>query len=110
MTNCDVTGTVSKNDSRYGADQVTLEEEELLEEEQAIDFDPIEAEEQCEEEEEEDDDMIRVYPYDVPRPALTIEEASSILGKSVRSIERSMSSAVTTEPLCRATPMCVWVS
>ncbi|MGD9680413.1 MAG: hypothetical protein AB7W16_04450 [Candidatus Obscuribacterales bacterium] len=96
MTNCDVTGTVSKtvskNDSRYGADQVILDEEELLEEEQPIDFDPIEAEEQCEDADiqEDEDDMVRVYPYDVPRPALTIEEASSILGKSVRSIERSI--------------------
>lgn len=106
MTNCDVTGTVSKNDSRCGADQVILEEdlevEKLLAEpadleeekqaEQPIDFDPIEAEEQSHDtdDEEDEDEMIRVYPYDVPRPALTIEEASSILGKSVRSIERSI--------------------
>ncbi|MBK9146076.1 MAG: hypothetical protein IPM23_26720 [Candidatus Melainabacteria bacterium] len=116
MTNCDVTGTVSKNDARYGADQVIPEEdleadleenleadlenaelstapadqeEEEEQQEQPIDFDPIEAEEHSYETEDEDE-MIRVYPYDVPRPALTIEEASSILGKSVRSIERSI--------------------
>ncbi|MBZ0186661.1 MAG: hypothetical protein K8F91_10465 [Candidatus Obscuribacterales bacterium] len=43
-------------------------------------FDPLEASEES----------MRIYPYDVPRPALTIDEASSILGKSIRSIERSI--------------------
>lgn len=32
-----------------------------------------------------------IYSYEVPRPALTIEEAAGILGKSVRAIERSIS-------------------
>lgn len=31
-----------------------------------------------------------IYSYDVPRPALTIEEAAGILGKSVPAIERSI--------------------
>ncbi len=31
-----------------------------------------------------------IYSYDVPRPALTVEEAAGILGKSVRAIERSI--------------------
>lgn len=43
---------------------------------------------------EQSDDYLeqeeREYPYEVPRPALTIDEASSILGKSIRSIERSI--------------------
>ncbi len=32
-----------------------------------------------------------IYSYEVPRPALTIEEAAGILGKSVKAIERSIS-------------------
>jgi len=36
----------------------------------------------------EDADVI--YSYDVPRPALTVEEAAGILGKSVAAIERSI--------------------
>ncbi len=36
------------------------------------------------------EDWERRYPYEVPRPALSIQEAATILGKSVRSLERSI--------------------
>lgn len=41
------------------------------------------------EEEEEEEEPVLVY--DVPRPALTIDEAATILGKSVRAVERGIS-------------------
>lgn len=42
------------------------------------------------EDSEENEFQERQYPYDVPRPALTLDEASYILGKSIRAIERSI--------------------
>lgn len=50
----------------------------------------LENEENYDEDSEENEFQERQYPYDVPRPALTLDEASYILGKSIRAIERSI--------------------
>ena len=56
-----------------------------------VDLDQEEREdEEIYEEEDEGEFQERQYPYDVPRPALTLDEASYILGKSIRAIERSI--------------------
>lgn len=76
--------------------------EEIEERETQEDFSPVdhsvesfeEAElvesDSTEEDEEEKPEETNTKSYEVPRPALTIDEASSILGKSIRAMERSI--------------------
>lgn len=87
--------------TKYGASEETLETEnadpvegleaalqaarEALFEDEFIDTEEAEAEE--EEVQQGDPSLF----YDVPRPALTIDEAATILGKSIRAVERSIS-------------------
>ncbi|SRR5579883_1029641 len=92
---------VSASGTEYGADEeIDFNAGLVAEEEAAItllrglfgDEELVDTEEAAEDEdiwaEHEEDEPILVY--DVPRPALTINEAASILGRSVRAVERSI--------------------
>ncbi len=78
-----VDGEEEDDDEESDFSESALESEESFEEEY---------EKETEEEQEESawasDE--REYPYEVPRPALTLDEASYVLGKSIRAIERSI--------------------
>lgn len=75
-------------------DVQTYEDAEVVESQDETD--PVEDNrDSFEEEEEEEEESAwatdeREYPYEVPRPALTLDEASYVLGKSIRAIERSI--------------------
>jgi hypothetical protein len=71
-------------------EEVTIESRDFVSESASFDDEPIDTFETSEELPDTQEDWERRYPYEVPRPALSIEEAATILGKSVRSLERSI--------------------
>lgn len=71
-------------------EEVTLESSDFRQETVSFDEEPIDTFETDDDLPDTQDEWERRYPYEVPRPALSIEEAATILGKSVRSLERSI--------------------
>lgn len=71
-------------------EEVTLESGDFMHESVSFDEEPIDTFETDDDLPDTQDEWERRYPYEVPRPALSIEEAATILGKSVRSLERSI--------------------
>lgn len=71
-------------------EEVIIESRDFVFESTSLDDEPIDTFETSEELPDTQEDWERRYPYEVPRPALSIEEAATILGKSVRSLERSI--------------------
>lgn len=68
-------------------EEVSVEASDFVSETASFDEEPIDTFEDLPDTQE---DWERRYPYEVPRPALSIQEAATILGKSVRSLERSI--------------------
>lgn len=70
-------------------EEVSIEASDFVSETASFDEEPIDTFETGDLPDTQED-WERRYPYEVPRPALSIEEAATILGKSVRSLERSI--------------------